>query len=151
MVSTPPKKLDFPAIVESDIERCAHDTSYLSNNVVQNLAWSDITVTVPDRETKLPKEILSAVSGYVGAGKSRLNVFGCHEAYISHTVEPNLRILTLSRRNDGHNGSLGLRQNDPSRYSCTAKALCEGTSLVYRSTQRPNRIRVNLSETIIVC
>ena len=37
----------------------------------RNLVWSDITVTVPDRETKLPKKILSAVSGCVGAGKSR--------------------------------------------------------------------------------
>ena len=61
--------------MELDIEWCAHDTSYLSNSVVQNLSWSDIIVTVPDRETKLPKEILSAVSGCVAAGKSLLHVF----------------------------------------------------------------------------
>ena len=75
MAASPPQKLDLPAIMELDIERCARDTSYLSNSVVQNLSWSDIIVTVPDRETKLPKEILSAVSGCVAAGKSLLHVF----------------------------------------------------------------------------
>jgi hypothetical protein len=59
--------IKLPAVVDLDIERCAHDTSYLRNSVVQNLAWSDVTVTVPDRETKQPKEILSAVSGCVAA------------------------------------------------------------------------------------
>jgi hypothetical protein len=75
MTRTPPQKLDLPAIVDLDIEWCAHDTSYLRNNVVQNLAWGDVTVTVPDRDTKQPKEILSAVSGCVAAGKNRLHFF----------------------------------------------------------------------------
>ena len=61
----------MPAVLEVDIEKIAHDTSYLNNSVVQSLAWSNITVTVPDSETKLPKQILSAVSGHVAAGKAR--------------------------------------------------------------------------------
>jgi hypothetical protein len=69
-----PPKLESLPISEVDIERCAHDTSYLNNSVVQSLAWSNVTVTVPDRETKLPKEILSAVNGYVAAGKSHASV-----------------------------------------------------------------------------
>jgi hypothetical protein len=66
------QKLELPESIEMDIEQSAHDTSYLNNSVVQNLAWSNVTVTVPDRDTKLPKQILSAVSGNVAAGKSHL-------------------------------------------------------------------------------
>lgn len=75
MAVTPPQKLDLPAIVDLDIEQYAHDTSYLRNSVVQNLAWSNVTVTVPDRETKQPKEILTAVSGCVAAGKNLHHFF----------------------------------------------------------------------------
>jgi hypothetical protein len=74
-VATLPQKPDFPATIEVDIEQYAHDTSYLSNNIVQNLSWSNITVTVPERESKIPMEILTAVSGYVAAGKSSSHVF----------------------------------------------------------------------------
>lgn len=63
------QKFDASATIDVDIEQCSHDTSYLNNSVVHNLAWSDITVTVPDRETKLPKKLLSTVSGYVAAGE----------------------------------------------------------------------------------
>ena len=110
-----PQKSELPAIIEIDIEQSAHDTSYLNNSVVQNLAWSDVTVTVPDRETKLPKQILSAGSGYVAAGKSRPSYFQVQNlamVSISYMLLY-LHILTLNRRNDGDNGSLGLRQNDP--------------------------------------
>ena len=51
---------------------------------------------------------------------------------------PYLRILILNRRNDGHNGPLGLRQNNTSQCSCAAKGLYESTRLVYRFAQRPN-------------
>jgi hypothetical protein len=71
MAADPPPKLELPAVIDLDIERCAHDTSYLSNTAIQNLVWSDVTVTVPDRETRQPKEILGGVSGCVAAGKSR--------------------------------------------------------------------------------
>jgi len=52
-----------------DVEQYAHDTSYLNNSVVQSLAWRDVTVTVPDKETKNPNQILTTVSGYVAAGE----------------------------------------------------------------------------------
>jgi hypothetical protein len=68
-----PQKSELPGTIEIDIEQSAHDTSYLNNGVVQNLAWSNVTATVPDRETKLPKQILSAVNGYVAAGKSHVS------------------------------------------------------------------------------
>jgi len=64
------QKLEASA-TDVDLEQCSHDTSYLTNSVVHNLVWTDITVTVPDRETKLPKQLLSTVSGYVAAGKNQ--------------------------------------------------------------------------------
>jgi hypothetical protein len=55
---------------ETDVERQAHDTSYLDNSVVKSLAWSDVNVVVRDRETQRPKKILSDVSGHVVAGET---------------------------------------------------------------------------------
>jgi hypothetical protein len=54
---------------EVDVEQRGHDNSYLENQIVQSLSWKDVTVVVPDRETKNPKEILSAINGEVAAGK----------------------------------------------------------------------------------
>lgn len=57
------------AVKELDVEReAAHDTSYLENRVVKSLSWSDVSVTVKDRETQRPKKILSDVSGHAVAG-----------------------------------------------------------------------------------
>jgi len=63
-------KSDSIGLKETDVERQAHDTSYLDNSIVKNLAWSDVNVAVRDRETQQPKEILSSVSGHVVAGES---------------------------------------------------------------------------------
>jgi hypothetical protein len=57
-----------------DIEQRGHDNSYLENQIVQSLSWRDVTVVVSDRETKRPKEILSAVSGEVAAGEWNLQI-----------------------------------------------------------------------------
>jgi hypothetical protein len=116
MALKPPQKPELPAMIEIDIEQCAQDTSYLNNSVVQSLAWSDVTVTVSDRETKLPKQILSAVSGYVAAGKSHASCFQIQNTAMRSTfcMRLYLHILTLNRRNDGYNGSLGLWKNDAS-------------------------------------
>jgi hypothetical protein len=96
MALKPPQKSELPAMIEVDIEQCAHDTSYLNNSVVQSLAWSDVTVTVSDRETKLPKQILSAVSGYVAAGKSHASCFQIQDTAMESTIRMRLylRILT---------------------------------------------------------
>lgn len=52
-----------------DVEQCARDTLYLSNTIVQDLAWRDVTVSVYNKETKSQKKILTEVSGFVGAGE----------------------------------------------------------------------------------
>ncbi|KAK4039977.1 hypothetical protein C8A01DRAFT_36027 [Parachaetomium inaequale] len=51
-----------------DIERGAAADSHLSTTV-HSLAWKGITVTVKDRETKLPKTIVDNVHGIVEAGE----------------------------------------------------------------------------------
>lgn len=51
-----------------DIEKQGVVEDHLCNTTVQSISWRDITVTVKDRETKLPKAILSNVSGIVHAG-----------------------------------------------------------------------------------
>jgi hypothetical protein len=88
------QKSELPGTIDIDIEHSAHDTSYLDNCVVQNLAWSDVTVTVPDRETKLPKEILSVVSGYVAAGKSHVSY--CHARIAALPSKFGMRLYLLS-------------------------------------------------------
>jgi hypothetical protein len=57
------------ALADIDVEARGHDNSYLENHIVQSLSWKDVTVVVSDRETKEPKEILSAINGDVVAGK----------------------------------------------------------------------------------
>jgi hypothetical protein len=66
----PPPKFKPPATVEFDVEQSANDTCYLKNSTVQSLIWSGITVTVPDRETRLSKQILTDVRGCVAAGEN---------------------------------------------------------------------------------
>ena len=58
---------------EADIERQAHDTSYLDNSIVKSLEWRDVSVAVTGRETRRPKRILSDVSGHVAAGETPQN------------------------------------------------------------------------------
>ncbi|EDU40687.1 ATP transporter [Pyrenophora tritici-repentis Pt-1C-BFP] len=54
-----------------DVEKDAIGTEFahLTNNVVQSFSWQDVTVTVNDRSSKKPIDILSSVSGIVEAGE----------------------------------------------------------------------------------
>jgi hypothetical protein len=40
----------------------------LTNTAIRSFSWDDVTVTVKDRESKQPKDILSGVNGMVKAG-----------------------------------------------------------------------------------
>lgn len=53
-----------------DVERQVHAEVHLMNTTVQNITWRGVTVTVKDRETKLPKTIVENVEGIVEAGMS---------------------------------------------------------------------------------
>lgn len=54
-----------------DVEKDAAGLGYahLTNDTVQSFSWEDITVTVKDRATKQPLNILSGVSGIIQAGE----------------------------------------------------------------------------------
>lgn len=54
-----------------DVEKDAtgSDFAHLINNVVQSFSWRDVTVTVKDRISKQPIDILSSVNGIVEAGE----------------------------------------------------------------------------------
>jgi ABC-type multidrug transport system ATPase subunit len=45
------------------------DFAHLTNDIVQTFSWENVTVTVKDRATKQPLDILSNVSGILEAGE----------------------------------------------------------------------------------
>lgn len=54
-----------------DVEKNAgSDYAHLTNTTIQSFSWDNVAVTVKDRETKLPKDILSGINGIVKAGQS---------------------------------------------------------------------------------
>jgi hypothetical protein len=56
------------AVPNIDIERGVAADAFV-NTTVRSLAWKGLTVTVIDRETKLPKTIVDNVDGIVEAGQ----------------------------------------------------------------------------------
>lgn len=54
-----------------DVEKdaAASDYAHLTNDSVQSFSWDNITVTVKDRRSKQPLDILSNVNGIVDAGE----------------------------------------------------------------------------------
>ena len=58
---------DAPTV---DVEKGSVIDNHLRNTTVQSLAWNNVTVTVKDRESKLPKHIIEDVQGIVHAGNS---------------------------------------------------------------------------------
>ncbi|KAK0650652.1 ABC transporter G family member 22 [Lasiodiplodia hormozganensis] len=59
-----------PTQAAPDVEK-GSVTGYagLANNTVTSYSWDNVTVTVKDRQTKSPKQILSSASGIVKAGE----------------------------------------------------------------------------------
>jgi hypothetical protein len=54
----------------ADVEKAAgQDFSHLTNETVKSFSWDNVTVTVKDRATKQPLDILSGVNGIVEAGE----------------------------------------------------------------------------------
>lgn len=51
-----------------DVEKGKADYAHLENATVHSFSWRDVTVTVKDRRTKQPLEILAGVDGIVEAG-----------------------------------------------------------------------------------
>jgi hypothetical protein len=42
---------------------------HMSNDLVHSLSWSNMTLTVEDRSTNQPKDLVAGVSGRIEAGK----------------------------------------------------------------------------------
>jgi hypothetical protein len=63
----------------SDLEKDAgNGAAHLTNQSVHSFSWEDITVTVKDRQSKQPLQILSGINGIVKAGMSK----GLHGVHI---------------------------------------------------------------------
>ncbi|KAF2194030.1 putative ABC transporter [Zopfia rhizophila CBS 207.26] len=87
-----------------DIEKDAgSDYAHLTNTTIRSFGWRNITVTVKDRQTKMPKNILCDVDGIVKAGEilalmgpsgsgktTLLNVLAHREATPNATVKQSL-------------------------------------------------------------
>lgn len=67
--STPSSVSGAKEMPNVDIEQGSIAGGHLRNTTVHNLAWKGVTVTVKDRETKLPKTIVDNVEGIVEAGE----------------------------------------------------------------------------------
>jgi hypothetical protein len=51
-----------------DVEKGVADYAHLTNTSVHSFSWENVAVTVKDRKTKQPLEILSGINGVVEAG-----------------------------------------------------------------------------------
>jgi hypothetical protein len=51
-----------------DVEQGAVSEAHLMNTTIRNFTWHDVTVTVKDRQTKTPKNIVENAFGVVEAG-----------------------------------------------------------------------------------
>lgn len=63
--------IDMPSSFKStdvDIEKRGGIFEQLNNTTVRSFGWQGVTVTVKDRQTKRPKDILQGVNGVVKAG-----------------------------------------------------------------------------------
>lgn len=56
---------DTPSV---DLERNQSEQGFLLNNTVHSLAWRQLIVTVKDRQTKKPKDLICGIDGSVEQG-----------------------------------------------------------------------------------
>lgn len=65
-----------------DLERGAAPEP-LYNSTIKSLSWRSVTVTVNDRKTKAPKQLLDDVSGEVKAGEKPPLRYHCSHAQLN--------------------------------------------------------------------
>ena len=87
---------------EVDVEKLARGDDILINNDVVDYSWSGITVTVEDRITKKPKEILSNISGHVKAGNAPLITTLLPSLHFPSVFSPRRKSFTSPNRSSRH-------------------------------------------------
>lgn len=58
--------------INVDTEKADDGSRFLVNNTVQGFSWKDLTVTVKDRATRQPRQLISAITGSVQQGTLQL-------------------------------------------------------------------------------
>lgn len=61
------KPRDSNGLDSPDLEQNEHQ--FLMNQAVETFSWTDLTVTVKDRRTKQPRNLIDGSSGFVQQGK----------------------------------------------------------------------------------
>jgi len=78
-----------------DVEQQAIAEAHLRNTTIKNIAWKGVKVTVKDRETKLPKNIVEDVEGVVEAGQFTLSVLISFSILFSPTASSSTLLITF--------------------------------------------------------
>lgn len=131
-----------PTNMSSDTERQTDDELYMFNDVARSLSWSKITLTVEDRSTKQPRDLVSNVSGQVNSGKSlgrtSLHIRPCGKSDTANMIK---------RRSIGLDGPFGKWQDDIAQL---AGRTCHGYQW-HRSSQQHFGSRTSLQEAHVFC
>ena len=83
-----------------DVEKTASDYAPLTNHSVQSFSWEKVTVTVKDRHTKQPLELLSDVKGIINAGTSDSTTSSTLNAHkiLQASLWPSWDLVDLARQ-----------------------------------------------------
>lgn len=65
--------MDQDGATTGDIEGNKSEQAFFLNDTISSFSWQQLTVTVKDRHTKQPKDLISNINGSVEQGLSELS------------------------------------------------------------------------------